>query len=324
MKAAVLEEIGKPLQIIDTELDLPTIRNGQVLVKMLTSGICGAQLQEINGQKGDPSHCPHLLGHEGCGMVGTDKVVVHWAKGEGADPEPPKLLGYIKAGPCTTFSEYTVVSRNRVTSIPSDVPSDLAALFGCCLSTALATVENVARIKQDETVLIIGAGGVGLAMILAAKIAGAQVIDCTDIQRKEMLAMGIGATRFVPSYLEDYYYHGQSYDVIIDTCGALSRASLLAPGGRYILVGQPMPEMTLQPFTAGWIFRGNGCRIEATNGGGFNPTKDIPRYIQMWRDGKLDGWGKIITHRISLDKINDGIQLMRDGRAGRVMIEFPE
>ena len=88
------------------------------------------------------------------------------------------------------------------------------------------------------------------------------------------------------------------------------------------MVGQPLPEMTLQPFTAGWIFQGNGGRIEATNGGGFNPTKDIPRYVQMWRDGKLDDYKKIITHRIKLEEINQGISLMRDGKAGRVLIEM--
>jgi Zn-dependent alcohol dehydrogenase len=122
--------------------------------------------------------------------------------------------------------------------------------------------------------------------------------------------------------MEDYYFGPDRFDVIIDTAGVITRANLLAKGGRYIMVGQPLPEMTLQPFTAGWIFQGNGGRVEATNGGGFNPTKDIPRYVQMWRDGKLDDYKKIITHRIKLDEINHGISLMRDGKAGRVLIEM--
>ena len=248
---------------------------------------------------------------------------MHWKKGDGADVPSVDVFGDIKAGPCTTFSEYTYVARNRITPIPSDVPSDLACLLGCCLSTALATVENVARIKQGERVLIVGCGGVGLAMILAAKVAGAIQIVATDsMQSKSKLAHDIGATGFIPAYMEDYYFGPDRFDVIIDTAGVITRANLLAKGGRYIMVGQPLPEMTLQPFTAGWIFQGNGGRVEATNGGGFNPTKDIPRYVQMWRDGKLDDYKKIITHRIKLDEINQGISLMRDGKAGRVLIEM--
>ncbi len=327
MRAAILEEIGKPLRV--TDLEMPHSRGVDfeklVLLKMITSGICGAQLQEIDGRKGDPFHCPHLLGHEGCGMIhGTNqKVVVHWKKGDGRDASSVGVFGEIKAGPCTTFSEYTYVARNRITPIPSDVPSDLACLLGCCLSTALATVENVARIKRGERVLIVGCGGVGLAMILAAKLAGSNPITATDsMQSKSKLAHDIGATGFIPAYMEDYYFGSDRFDVIIDTAGVITRANLLAKGGRYIMVGQPFPEMTLQPFTAGWIFQGNGGRIEATNGGGFNPTKDIPRYVQMWRDGKLDDYKKIITHRIKLDEINQGISLMRDGKAGRVLIEM--
>ncbi len=323
MKAAVLEEIGQPLRVM--ELDMPSrLEDGQVLLRVTHAGICGAQIKEIEGTKGDPENCPHLLGHEGCGVVfgRAEKAVIHWVKGEGKDPDPVRF-GNIKSGPCTTFSEYTIVSENRITIIPDDVPSDLACLLGCCLSTALATVENVARIKSGERVLIVGCGGVGLAMILAAKVAGAIQITATDsMESKSKLAHDIGATGFIPAYMEDYYFGPDRFDVIIDTAGVITRANLLAKGGRYIMVGQPLPEMTLQPFTAGWIFQGNGGRIEATNGGGFNPTKDIPRYVQMWRDGKLDDYKKIITHRIKLDEINQGISLMRDGKAGRVLIEM--
>ncbi len=353
MRAAILEQIGKPLAVL--YVGLPEVQDVQVLVRVLCAGVCGAQIQEIDGKKGDPAHLPHLLGHEGSGIVEKvgfgvtkvkkgDKVVIHWRKGWGSDPEPPKF-GKVKAGPCTTFSEYTIVSENRVTAIPSDVPDDLACLFGCCLSTALGVVENVARVAVSESVLIIGAGGVGLAMILACRLAGAMHIVSTDvITAKWKLAKDIGATRFFPAQWEDLFSGGDfdptkeigyfrpenvlealpKYDVIIDTCGSLSRANLLKSGGRYILVGQPLPEMTLQPFTAGWIFQGNGGRVEATNGGGFNPTKDIPRYVDMWREGKLDDYEKIITHRLPLDRINEGIEIMREGKSGRVLIEMTQ
>ncbi len=349
MKAAVLEEIGKPLAIRKIAETIYFLDEGQVIVRVLCAGICGSQIQEIDGRKGDPAHLPHLLGHEGSGIVEEigpgvttvrkgDKVVIHWKKGIGNESVLP-FFKEIKAGPCTTFSTRTIVSENRVTAIPSDVPDDLACLFGCCLSTALGVVENVARVQVSESVLVIGAGGVGLATILACRLAGAMHIVSTDvITAKWKRAKDIGATRFFPAHWEDYYtgrdFNADNqdraqprnslpkYDVIIDTCGCLNRATLLAPGGRYILVGQPLPEMTLNPFTAGWIFQGNGGRVEATNGGGFNPTKDIPRYIDMWREGKLDDYDKIITHRLPLDRINEGIEIMREGKSGRVLIEM--
>lgn len=330
MKAAVLEEIGKPLRVIDTGIIPQELTRGHVLVRMLCSGICGAQLQEIDGSKGDPSHCPHFLGHEGCGIVEAiglsmgcngvnvipgDKVVVHWRKGVGLDPDPP-IFGDIKSGPCTTFSSKTVVSQNRVTPIPDDVPNDLAALLGCCLSTALATMENVAKINGGESVLVIGCGGVGLAMILAAKAFGAGKVVGTDREYgKWKLARSVGADRFFPAYTQ-FHWHDFSnntvwmaeeprpwpkYDIIINTVSDNDRDYLLKDGGRYI--------------------RLTGA-YKNTEGGDFYPTRDIPRYIQMWRDGKLNGWENIITHRIGLDQINDGITAMRKGQAGRVMIEF--
>lgn len=322
MKAAVLDQIGKPLRVREIAFtgSHPKLSEGHAIVQMLVAGICGAQIQEIDGIKGNPSHCPHLLGHEGCGRnVNTgEKVIVHWRKGIGLDPDPPVFgeLTKIKAGPCTTFSQFTVVSENRVTPIPDDVPNDFACLLGCCLSTALATVENIAKIKPGERVLIIGAGGLGLAMILAARVAGASQITCSDKwESKKDLALNMGATFFLPAWwqgdyarmladpagmenpVKEYYY-----DVIINTATEVRTYDyLLDKGGRYISMLGPDKN---------------------SEGGNFNPTTDIPRYIQMWRDGLLDGWENIITHRIKLEQINEGIAMMRQGKTGRVMIDF--
>lgn len=292
MRAAVLEQIGKPLRIVWTII--PVLKSGQVLVRMLTAGICGAQLQEIDGIKGNPEHCPHLLGHEGCGINESNgqKVVVHWRKGTGIDADPPNFGMYsefdeLKAGLCTTFSEYTIVSENRVTPISNDVPDDFAALLGCCLSTALSVVEKEADIKIGEDVTVIGCGGLGLAMILAARTRTTATITGVDISPyKRKLVEDLGA---------NFSFKLRPAHVIIDTIGN----SHLTSCDRYI---------SLQP--------------GGTQGGGFNPTEDIPRYVRLWRKGMLRDYPKLITHRISLDQINEGIQLMRDGKAGRVMIEM--
>ncbi len=298
MKAAVLEQIGESLAIRD--LDIPPLQPGQVLVKVLCTGICGSQLQEIDGLKGDPSHLPHLLGHEGCGTVEAvdnvvttvkpgDKVVMHWRKGEGCEVGGA-VYGNVKSGPVTTFSDFTIVSENRVTAIPQDIPNDFAALLGCALSTAVSIVENEVKPKIGDIISVIGCGGLGLSIIFALTMRKTELwevvgIDRVESKRKFVEQFYPGMTRFsletVPS------------DIVIDTVGNTPI------GARYI---------SLQK---------NG-----TSAGGFQPDRDIPRYCEMWRHGTFWGYDRIITHRISLDQINEGIQLMRDGKAGRVMIEM--
>ncbi len=325
MKAAVLTKINAPLEIKDVELPF-SLGYGQVCVKVLCTGICGAQLQEIDGLKGDPKHLPHLLGHEGCGIVAGvepsvrlvkpgDKVVMHWRKGAGCEAKPAVYShGAFKSGPIATFAKLAVVSENRVTAIPKDVPNDLGALLGCALSTALATIENVVRF--GERVLVIGCGGVGLATILAAKLAHANPIIGYDISKhKEGLVHALGGCFIQP---RDHQERDLAFDVIINTIGHSVGTEWLAPSGRYIFIGQPKPE---EMISIRHLFDGEGQTIQATQGGGFNPTKDIPRYVNLWRSGALDNYTKLISHVFELDAINNGIQLMRDGKTARVMIE---
>ena len=183
--AAILVELEKPLVL--EEVEIPKLTFGQVLVKVLCSGICGSQLGEIEGVKGDDKYLPHLLGHEGHGEVlecgkgvrsvkPGDKVVLHWRKGIGIDSETPKYLsknlGLINAGWVTTFNEYAVISENRLTVIPSHVKPDHAALMGCAVTTALGTLTNDGKSKIGESIAIFGCGGVGLSLIQFAKISG--------------------------------------------------------------------------------------------------------------------------------------------------------
>jgi len=287
MKAAILTTIGAPLTIGEVELLEPGY--GQVLVKVLVSGICGAQLQEIDGLKGDPKHLPHLLGHEGCGLVEDigpgvtsvklgDKVVMHWRKGDGIESELP-VYHYndreMTSGRVTTFSEQAIVSENRVTAVPQDTPEELCALFGCGLSTALGTIESEAEVKFGERVLIVGCGGLGMNLILAAKLAQASVIAVTDIhESKRATAFEIGATHFWKSEVgmrnaecPDVRRAARTdlapgFDVIIDTSGNADALEctlpLLAPSGRYVMIGQPNPGQSVKLENAQHFFQGEG------------------------------------------------------------------
>jgi 2-desacetyl-2-hydroxyethyl bacteriochlorophyllide A dehydrogenase len=335
MKAVVLEKLNDKLSV--TEVELTELQYGQVLVKNLVSGLCGAQLQEIAGLKGNANFLPHLMGHEGCGIVEKigpgvntvkvgDKVVMHWRKGSGIEAPFPKYVlngKEISSGKVTTLSEYSIVSENRVTSVPHDTPEELCALLGCGLTTALGAVINEAEVKPGESVLILGSGGVGLNLIQAAKLLSAYPIVAVDInETKRDLCKNAGATYFVNS--KDQVIEGQ-FDVIIDTTGSpnvISNAIKNLSGiGRMILIGQPKPgEDVIIPLAAS-LFEGSGKTIKATQGGKTNPVEDIPKYIKLHKSGLID-INKIITHRFNLDQINEAFDILRTGMAGRIIIQI--
>lgn len=343
MKAAILHTIDAPLVI--AEVGLTPLQVGQVLVKVLVSGICGAQLQEIAGNKGNAKFVPHLLGHEGCGIVEEvgpgvttvqkgDKVVMHWRQGEGIESPFPKYVyegKEISSGRVTTFSEYAIVSENRVTTVPSDTPVELAALLGCGLSTALGTVENEAKVRFGESVMIIGVGGLGVNLITAAKLASAYPIIAVDIHdSKKELALSMGANIFINAKTESIAdmlaEHGlKKVDVIIDTAankkGTEAAIPLLSGTGRYIMVGQPKPGESIELLDAHHFFEGVGKTFTATQGGCFMPHVDIPRYIRLAKGNILSTEG-IITHRVKLEDVNDAIELVRSGGASRILIEL--
>ena len=336
MKAAVLEELNQPLTL--REVGLTELRFGQVLVKVLVSGLCGAQLHEIKGHKGNGKFLPHLMGHEGCGIVEGvgigvttvkpgDKVVMHWRPGSGVEsPFPSYTLDgkTISSGKVTTLSEFSIVSENRVTKIDFKTPSVLAAMLGCSLTTALGIIDNECELKFGESVAIIGCGGVGLNLIQAAKMKSASPIYGVDVNQNMFeLSTQLGADCFV----YDIDYLPSKCDVIIDTTGipdVISKAfERLNPGGRLVLVGQPAPDRIVCLPNAVSMFDGSGKSIRATQGGRTDPEKDIPRYINLALKGLLD-YETLHTHTFSLDEVNEAFDLLKSGNAGRIMVKINE
>ena len=335
-KAAILTELNKPLTI--AEVESTPLKTGQVFVKILVSGLCGAQLQEIAGLKGNANFLPHLMGHEGCGIVQEvgdgvtkvkvgDKVVVHWLKGTGIESPFPTYLyngKTMSSGKATTISEYATVSENRITVVPPDTSPELCALLGCGLTTALGSVNNEAKVKFGESVLVLGAGGVGLNLILASKMASAFPIVALDINSaKNARAEEIGASYSI-SQLDNVT---QKFDVIFDTTGIPSliakSASLLSDSGRLILIGQIKPKQELLIPNANFLYAGNGKTIKSTQGGDINPQNDIPRYVNLYKAGIIN-IDKIITHRFPLSQVNEAFDLLRTGNVGRIIINTHE
>jgi S-(hydroxymethyl)glutathione dehydrogenase/alcohol dehydrogenase len=344
MKAAVLEELDAPLTV--AEVGLTPLQHGQVLVKILMSGICGSQLQEIAGNKGNGKYLPHLMGHEGAGVVletgpGVtfvkvgDKVVMHWRKGQGLEAEQPKYIfkgKEITSGKVITFAEQAIVSENRLTPVPHDTPNELCALLGCSLSTSLGVINTEAKVQPGESVLIVGAGGLGANLIRSAKLAGAAPIIAMDIhEHKRDWVKSIGADHYINAMTEEVEPALQKMglkdiDVIVDTSGAKRGIEAVMPflsgKGRFIFLGQPKPGESIEIKNAVHLFGGEGKSIKATQGGRFEPHEEIPRYLKLHKSGALQVHD-LITHRTTLDKVNEALDMLRKGQAARIVIEFP-
>src|SRR5580693_7810143 len=192
--AAILAHSRQPL-VID-EIALPeALDAGQVLVEVLHTTICGAQINEIDAVKGPDKFLPHLLGHEasaqvleiGPGVTSVkpgDTVVLHWRPSLGIQSRPPAYAwrgDKLNAGWVTTFNDHAVVAENRMTVIPEDFDRKIAPLFGCAVTTAAGVVNNDAKLKIGESVAVFGVGGVGLNLVQFAALAGGNPIVAIDL-----------------------------------------------------------------------------------------------------------------------------------------------
>lgn len=343
MRAAILVEQRRPLEI--AEIHLPEqLSCGQVLVRVHYSGICGSQIGEIEGIKGEDPYLPHLLGHEASGKVlqvgpgvknvqPGNHVVLHWMKGSGLESEPPsyKLNGRrINAGWVTTFNEYAVVSENRLTPIPKDFDLEVAALLGCAVTTGFGVVNNNAKIKIGESVIIFGAGGIGLNEIQAAAMVSAFPIIVIDISDAKLeLAGQMGATHLVNSLKADpkeeciKILGEKGADKVIDNTGNVDVISLCyeltESQGRTVLVGVPRKGNPISIHSLPLHF---GKVITGSHGGETQPSRDIPRYVRLEQAGKLD-LKKIITDRFNLVDINTAVEKMKTNKAsGRFIIRL--
>lgn len=343
-RAAILVELKKPL-VVD-EIGLPAqLDAGQVLVEIHVSGICGSQLGEIDGAKGEDRFLPHLLGHEGSGTVlgagpgvrhvkPGDKVVLHWRKGAGIEAGPPAYTwrgAKLNAGWITTFNRHAVISENRLTAIPADSDLEVAALFGCAVTTGFGVVQNNARLKIGDSVVVFGAGGVGLNIVQAANLAGAWPIVAVDLHDNRLaLARQMGATHLVNSAREDARVRirevaGPSLDVFIDNTGqpAIIQMGyeLTGPQGRVTLVGVPRKGNDISIHSLPLHF---GKVLAGSHGGEAVPERDIPRYHALFKAGRIR-LRELLTERFALQDINTAIARMRDGSlAGRCLIRMGE
>jgi Zn-dependent alcohol dehydrogenase len=342
MKAAILVESKQPL-VID-EIDLPeSIEFGQVLVDVHYSGICGAQINEIDAAKGPDKFLPHLLGHEGSGVVKEvglgvstvkkgDHVVLHWRPSAGIQSPTPKYnwgKKVVNAGWVTTFNDKAIVSENRLTVIPDDFDMRIAPLFGCSVTTAFGVVNNDAQIKVGESVVVFGIGGVGINIIQAASMVSANPIVGVDLIKHKLevgkkfgLTHGfLGSREALKNEIKNIV-GSQGADVVIETTGnsrVIEEAyDLTHPDGKTILVGVPTKGDNISIPSLPLHFN---KVLTGSHGGESEPDKDIPRFIRLMNAGRLNFDG-LITHEFPLDRINEAMQIFRSGEAGRIVLNL--
>ena len=342
MKSAILTKSKNPLVVEDIHLP-EKLDAGQVQVKLHYSGICGAQINEIDAMKGPDKFLPHLLGHEGSGVVEKigpgvstvkegNHVVLHWRPSKGIQSPTPKYNWdgrVVNAGWVTTFNEQAIISENRLTVIPDDFDMRIAPLFGCAVTTAFGVVNNDAHIKVGQSVVIFGIGGVGLNIAQAASMVSAHPIVGVDLLENK-LEMGkkfglshglIGGGDKLNDKIRDIVGY-QGADIVIETTGnsrVIEQAyDLTHPDGKTILVGVPNKGDNISIYSLPLHFN---KILTGSHGGDAVPDIEIPRYIRLMESGKMT-LDDLITHEFALEEINDALDLFRSGEAGRIILKM--
>ena len=244
--------------------------------------------------------------------------------------------GFVGAGKVTTFSEFSVISENRVTKIDEDIPFGVASLLGCAVTTGLGLINNEAKLKIGQSIAVMGCGGVGLNVIQGAKMVAANPIIAVDIHSAKLnMARAYGATHIIMrgvdkskllfrDVMKDIV--GKSgVDVFVECTGKIGNIEtayeLTAPGGKTIMVGQPHIDEALTINQMVNNFKGK--TLLDSQGGLTDPAVDIPRYLKLYREGLL-ALDNFITDSFPLDEINEAIKIVRIGKTGRVVLDISE
>ncbi len=359
MRAAILLNVGDPQLEVADDVEVVDPGPGQVLVRITHTGLCHSDVSAMNGTI--PVAAPAVLGHEGAGVVESvgsgvstvasgDHVIIVWSPPCGTclyctgrkQPNLCTTLMFAPSGPkfrrggvelgsmagAGTFAEYTVMPEQGVVKIDRDVPLDVASLIGCAVMTGAGAAINTAKVKPGSSVIVFGAGGVGVSAIQGARIAGAAEIVAVDLNPGKLAtAKHFGATHAVtPDQLDDAKLTvtgGDGFDYALECIGnpTVMRAAYDATrrGGTTCIVGVGRMDEVLALSAFELFF--NEKTLVGSYYGGADTRTDFHQLLRLWRNGKLDLEG-MITRRISIDQVNDGVEQMLHGNVVRQVIEF--
>ncbi|HEX7321681.1 MAG TPA: alcohol dehydrogenase catalytic domain-containing protein [Mycobacterium sp.] len=348
---------SRPLAV--TQLDLAPPGSGELLVRIEAAGVCHSDLSVVDGNRVRP--VPMLLGHEAAGIVEEagpgvtrvtpgQRVVLTFlprcghcpacAAGDatpcgpgGAANTAGTLLGggirlsragvpvYHHLG-VSGFASHAVVNQGSAVPVPDDVPPPVAALLGCAVLTGGGAVLNVGRPAAGERVAVVGLGGVGMAAVLTALAHDdVEVIAVDRLPEKLTAARALGAHRvYTPEQAGDAGVRAQ---VVVEAAGhpaALQTAiELTAPGGRTVTVGLPPPDARIHLSPLSLVAEGRS--LIGSYLGSALPARDIPRFVELWRSGRLPVQA-LVSATIGLDDINAALDHLADGATVRQLITF--
>jgi alcohol dehydrogenase len=355
---------SRPLEIADLELDDPGA--GEVLVRVRAAGLCHSDLSVIDGSR--PRVMPMVLGHEAAGEVVEvgpeasglapgDHVVLTFVPscgacgpclaGRAALCEPgaaANAAGTLLSGRrrwhgrdgeplhhhlgVSAFADHVVVSARSAVRVPADLPFDVAALFGCAVLTGVGAVLHSARVSPGDSVAVFGLGGVGLAALLGARVAGAGTIVAVDVVADKLeRARALGATHAVAGGSQAVEAvreaTGGGATHVIETVG---NARVLADayaatrrGGTTVTVGLPHPDQLLSLPAVSLVAEEKTLRGSYL--GSSVPARDIPRFVELHRAGRLPV-ERLLTHRLGLDELNRGFDRLARGEGVRQSVVF--
>lgn len=362
MKAAVLIEPGKPLVIEQLQISNPGPH--EVLIRTAACGLCHSDLHFIEGTY--PHPLPAVPGHEAAGIVEAvgsevrtvkvgDAVVTclsafcghcefcvtgRMALCLGGDtrraPGSPSRLSRPDGSPVgqmlnlSAFSEMMLIHEHACTAINPEMPLDRASVIGCAVTTGAGTIFNACKLTPGETVAVVGCGGVGLAAINAAKIAGAgRIIAADPMPEKRELAIKLGATDVVDALASDAAAQileltKGGVDHAIEAVGRPASGELavksLKRGGTATILGM-MPLGHSVGLSAMDLL--SGKKLQGAIMGMNHFPVDMPRLVDFYMRGLLD-LDTIIAERIPLEKINEGFETMKSGASARSVIVFDQ
>lgn len=346
-----------PLSVSELQLDPPG--PDELLVRIEAAGLCHSDLSVVDGNRVRP--VPMLLGHEAAGVIedvgpgGSDlpvgqRVVMTFLPRCGhctacaTDGLTPCEPGSAANGAGTLmhgdirlhrdgrpvhhhlgvsgFATHAVVDRHSVVPVDADVPPVVASLLGCAVLTGGGAVLNVGTPRPGQTVVVVGLGGVGMAAVLTGlSYDGVDVVGIDQLEDKldRARSMGINAA-YTP---EEAAERNIKAEVVVEAVGhpaALETAiARTAPGGRTITVGLPRPDARVSVSPLGLVAEGRS--LIGSYLGSAVPARDIPRFVDLWRAGRLPV-ETLVSSTISLDEINTGMDRLAEGKAVRQVIEF--
>jgi S-(hydroxymethyl)glutathione dehydrogenase / alcohol dehydrogenase len=364
MKAAVLTGVEAPMEVRE-DVEIASPGPGEVRIKVGASGVCHSDLSVKNGTI--PMPTPIVLGHEGAGVIEEvgegvtdravgDHVVLSFVpqcgscyfcgRGQGylCEKSAASAMGGLLDGSTRltsggaplhqmamlgTFGEQAIVPAISTIKIDDDVPLEVAALIGCGVLTGVGAALNTANIREGDTVLVIGCGGVGLNVIQGAKIAGAgEIIAVDTFDSKLEMAKEFGATTLVNAKEDDPVVaamgNGRGADVSFEVIGLTATMeqaiNATRQGGEVVLVGVPRLDDVLSLPTA-FTFLYLNKTVKGCWYGSANVNEDVPKLLDLWRKGDLK-LEELISQRIGVEDVDRAFEAMQSGEVARSVITY--